>query len=754
MKRCASTAVVWLLMCAHSPALAAGVDEVRAELQSLGEALDDLERRYLAPALLERDHKITARLSDGQLFFLTQDYDRAAMVLLDVIENPRANGHPGYRDALYYLAESLFRTRNYKAAVKWFEQVSKRGNADQKQEAVGRLLEIAVLTEDVDAARNHLARAGQLLSAQPDPRLVYAVGKYHYRVNELVKSRAMFERVPAEHGSYIRARYFLGVLDVRERKIEQGIAAFETVIKATVVGDPPDPADLQIQDQARLAVARLYYELGKFDEAVGGYSSVNRDSPAFDEAMFESVWISVKQQDYEKALRRLEILLISQASALKGPDARLLKGKLLMMLERYDDAAQAFQEVLFEFGPVQAEMRQIVQQNRGDLVAYFNRVIGKNIAEFDLASFLPTRAAEFAGPDVSADRALLLVADLAAQKRDLDEAERTVRRIGVAIDAPNRIEIFPKLHEGWLKATEARSRVAVALGQLNEVAARGLGSSSGYAQVRDARRGWAERYAGVPKSAIEIRARDARLDDEMVLLAQEAHRLGLEIRGLEAQLVAIDKYIQDTAGDMGRLPKEEAALAQVERELRQTTAMRDQLVALQEQLEGERISIGVNDGASGRDEDVRRSFLDAVNAEARFLGTNGAAVPAVERQQLEGLERRAESFLQRARQLVDERIAEIRGVLDRERTNVANYTSSLTAYQGETESLGGSIAARSFRHVLDRIDAVVLEADVGLVDVAWKQKEDRSRQISAVLERQSDEQAELKRNFEEVTGEE
>jgi hypothetical protein len=132
------------------------------------------------------------------------------------------------------------------------------------------------------------------------------------------------------------------------------------------------------------------------------------------------------------------------------------------------------------------------------------------------------------------------------------------------------------------------------------------------------------------------------------------------------------------------------------------------------------------------------------------LAQHGAPISAGELQRLEAIDRRAKDFLKRANGLADERIAEIKRVLDRERGNVAGYDGDLVTYQGETESLGGAIAARSFMHVMSRVDGVVLEADVGVVDVSWKQKEGRSKEISKVLERQSAEQDLLKRNFEEV----
>ena len=118
------------------PALADPLSDVRGELDEITESVQKVEQDYLAPAILERQNKLTARLNDGQLFFFTQDYDRAAMSLLDLVEDPRSRQHPGYRDALYFLAESLFQLRNYKAATTYYELVAANGkNPEAKSDS-------------------------------------------------------------------------------------------------------------------------------------------------------------------------------------------------------------------------------------------------------------------------------------------------------------------------------------------------------------------------------------------------------------------------------------------------------------------------------------------------------------------------------------------------------------------------------------------------------------------------------------------
>jgi tetratricopeptide (TPR) repeat protein len=729
--------------------------EIRSAALAAQERVGKLEDTYLRSALFEREHQTTARISNGQLFYLTGDYERASMVLLDVAERAGAAQHPGYREALYYLADSLYHLRNFAAATRWFEEVARIGRSIQKERAIGRLLEIAVTTRNTEAANRNLTRAQSLLDGgDADPALLYAVGKFYYRQGDFKKSVRLFKRVPTEHADWYKARYHHGVALVQLKRLDDARSQFEVLVTRADESGGLNAAQTAAVDEARLAIGRILYEQGELGGAISAYASVPRTSKVFDRALYESVWISIKQKEYDRALRKLEIQLISQPEVIRGPDARLLQGKLLLMLARFDEATKAFQEVLFEFEPMQAQMRRIVRRNNGDLISHFNKIIGRNIADFDLSSFLPGRAAEFAEEDTEADRALLLVSDLAAQRRDIDSMQRTIRRLETALTADSRIQIYPQLSEGWLKASEARAEMMLMRGELLDAVADQMATRpSDYRQLQNRRRAAGVRYENVPRSATALMARGARMTDEIRRVDQELFKLDLAIRGLEAQLVAITRYIDDRSRIGGPSERDRQILAKVDIELAQGRQLRSELEKLAEQIESERIEVGVGDYASARDEQERLQYLTAIELELEWMRARGVTVPADVLAVIRDTDLRASRFQRMAGNLVDERVEELRTIIAREKRNIGGYDVDLHAYQAETETLGGAIAARNFRNVLSRVDALVLEADIGLVDVAWKQKRDKSQQITTLLDRQAADLKALERSYQEVTRE-
>ncbi len=726
--------------------LAQDLSETRADLKNIEAGVNSLERDYLRGALLEDQNRFAARMNDGQFFFYSKEYDRAAMVLMDLVEAPRHRGSPGYRDAVYFLAESLFRIRNYSAATKYLDLLINVGSRPQRQHAVARLLDLATKTNNQALGDKYASRVSGSQGEALSPQLNYALGKYRYRAGEFVRSKVHFSNVGLGSEEYLRARYFLGVISLKLVRLDDAKTYFKEVVDAEPDSGGDGIDDQNIKNQARLALARIAYEQGKFDEAVGLYNEVPRQSVEFDSAMYESVWISVKKKDYEGALRKLELLLISQPDVLQGPDAKLLEGKLQLMMSRYENAEAAFTTVSDSFGAVRDEMARIIEENP-NLARYFGRIIGDQIAEFDLVSLLPPKAAKIAGEDMRTGRALDLVGDIAAQRRDVTDADRVIQKLEAALGSDSRIEMFPKLHMGVLRAIELQSRLLLIQGHLNELSAEKLRNlTAEYRSSRSERQSWQARYAQIPRTVMKMKERDAKIDAEMVELEQSAHRLNVDLRAVEAQLVAITKYLKDTDNAVSA----ESAKGQVQKETELSGDIRDEIASLTHQIEDERLKVGLNDYAADHDERVEERFRASIEAELQIIESLGGSVGRDLRARCKAAERLIKSFIQRAQGLAESRVRELITQVKQEKANLTRYSSELRTYEGQTRSLGGTIAAARFKKVLDRISSYVLVADVGLADVAWKQKDDKSKNIGQLIEKQREEYNAVDAAFNEV----
>lgn len=757
MKRRLAWAALCLIL-AMDQAQAGEVDEVRGEVDHVVQGAGALERDYLKAARFEQRHALTARLNDGELLYNRGDYPRAAIILLDVVENPEARNQPLYREALWLLGDSLFRMRNANGAGAAFEELARVGDADQRSRAIGRLVELALVTGDEERAIRALALARSVLNTAADPTLLYAVGKYEFRRGDARVAVGLFDQVPLAHAYGWRARYFAAAAALKAGQGDDAYTRFRRLLddatRGPAAAEAPAEAfadeDRQVLDLTRLAVARMLYERGDLDTAMSTYAELPRTSKVFDQGLFESVWIEVKRGDYERALRKLEIQLIAQPDVVTGHEARLLQGKLLLMQGRYDDANQAFEALLHEFGPVQDEMRGTVITHGDRLDRHLNEVVGRDIDDFDPNSFLPAKAARFAGRDPQTERALNLVGDLGLQRRDVEEARVMADEVETALEAGSRIKIFPRLHEGWLRAFEFQGRGVAARARLNDRAATGVRGNAAYDQLRAEREVWAARFREVPRSVVALRDRGSKALDEMQRIDKVAYRLELDVRSIEAQLTAIDRYLADTLQVSEQVLSELPARRQSDKERVEALALREELKRLMRDISQERIRIGGADAAYREDERIRRELLLALKAEADWLRGHGASPDPAMLARLDEADAQIGAFFAEAAKLVDERVAVLRRALEAERRNITEYDNELSSFRDETESIGGTIAARTFLTVLDRIGAVVLEADVGLIDVAWKQKQDKSDDIGRILDRQTADLGDLERQYQEL----
>jgi hypothetical protein len=303
---------------------------------------------------------------------------------------------------------------------------------------------------------------------------------------------------------------------------------------------------------------------------------------------------------------------------------------------------------------------------------------------------------------------LTLVGDLAQEKRDLDEAQRTVERLDALLDAPNRVEVFPNLLEGVLQALEARA-IARRRARSRSTRPSATPALRSRSRLHAAARG--SPWLGValrrhPANRAGAQQRDKQVDAQLRELDKAGFALNVQIHGLEAQLAAIEKFVEDTVEVRGNTGGEKAVYLQISRELTEARALRDEYEQLSRTIEVARLKVGVNDEASSEDEKVRQQLSQALDAEEAYLSSRGACRGRPPKRSRISAARRESRRVpaevgRRGRR--EGRRAEASGRA-RAPEHEGLHGGELATYQGQTESLGGTIAARSFRTVHERVD--------------------------------------------------
>jgi TolA-binding protein len=731
------------------------------------------------------------RFSEAEIHFLLENYAAAIVFLYDIVDSPRFQDFDRYDEALYYLAESLYQQESYLPARGFFLELVRRRTSPRQDDAVVRLIEISGRTGDHAGIDEHLHR--YLASGRPvRPEIHYVWGKLLFSRRDLEDearwrgAREAFAKVPLDGPNGLAARYFLGVTHVQEARkgfeaarqahranpqaLEAAEADFHAVLARAedafldVVATPaPDRRRQAIQEQAWLGLGRVYYEMGRPNEAIDAYQRIHRHSPQYYQSLYEVSWAFVRRGDYENARRAAEILLTGAEESILAPDVRLLLGHLHARAQRYERAIDTYDEVIVEYSPVRDDIDALLSLH-DDPIRYFEELIGGEAGRFDVEALLPPAAVKWASTQQDVERGLAIVDTLEDGKTGIAEGRQIAERILASLDA-GTLEPFPALAEGHQRTTETHTgllRLQSRLAAVEHALLEGRippSLAEAYDRARSARARAEARFRTLPATPEELEARRERWLATVDRVHRDAFRARMASQSLNAQIVAMRVLLRDRRDEIvAEVDELEAFLRELEAEKAAVDRLEAEANALMRALDRLGDAVRADTAVAGARqvaEAYQRALADeqAVSGRVRAaIGATDAELARVDRVRgavrgdvaslgdlLDDIERQARM---RRQALRDQVLTEVR--------RLDAYEAEVALVGPDTQNLVGRIALDSVRAVRRQFYDLVLRADVGIIDVAWAQKSDRSREIQQLVEEQERQLRILDREFQEV----
>jgi hypothetical protein len=93
------------------------------------------------------------------------------------------------------------------------------------------------------------------------------------------------------------------------------------------------------------------------------------------------------------------------------------------------------------------------------------------------------------------------------------------------------------------------------------------------------------------------------------------------------------------------------------------------------------------------------------------------------------------------------RVVDLKRKLTHEKSELESARGKLTSILTESESLGGGLAYAMLSRITDRFYDLVVQSDVGLVDVAWGLKDERTNAVSKLINQQKLELKSVEEDF-------
>jgi hypothetical protein len=261
--------------------------------------------------------------------------------------------------------------------------------------------------------------------------------------------------------------------------------------------------------------------------------------------------------------------------------------------------------------------------------------------------------------------------------------------------------------------------------------------------------------SSAPRRVIDFERRVGVLRDNVSDLKREAYKNERRLEDIGTELRAIESWLAERRfADGGDLSS--AELAAIETVLSERkkhyTRLAERQANVGNALARRSVTIGAGDASEQTDERNRKALLDVHGEIERLADTSARGKPGFDG--ATNLRRRAMAALSRLDQLqtaienaARQKAEEFRGEVEAERKLLEGYERQVAAFGRDSDRMSRDVGAPLFRDAMRRLDDYVLEADVGVIDVAYRRKQRETERISD-LQREREEM--LKRLEESV----
>jgi CHASE3 domain sensor protein len=716
-----------------------------------------LSKQYLQPALLETKYRFESKFNNAKVAYQLEDYGRASLIFLDIVNAPGARQFEGYRETLFLLGESLFKQRNLLAARQYYSRLVEMGRGRHFKASVVRLLKIASRTQNYKGLQKLYDQAN--ISKDLGPPAQYMQAKVQYQRGDYQLARRNFLKAANAENYRFVATYYAAVSFVAEKEYESAQKLFRRVLTYST---PENPRIKEVRYLTYMALGRLYYEQKEYTVAVDFYQRVPRSSEHFDRALYELIWVLVEQQNLEAATRVADVFFyLSDPDPTHVPQVELLRADLMLRQGEYDKAKAAYNKIVDSFKPLDQQLQQLTRRH-SDLRAYFRKLLEKGLEQAE-PRMMPESVQKWVQQSPSMERAKQSLTELKDLANQIESSRQTLAKIDARLDAGTRIQSFPTIAAGKKRALDLRSAVLrdsrQVLQNLYKQLKPKLSASQKrtFSELESQNRAILRKLSRLPATSSDIEKREKQLDKTFSKLSKRLANLQYSLRAQRAELDAVDAFMETDQGANlapGKKQKVERLRGEIQNRIDKLETKRQRLKSF---IERRRLQFGLGDQlsklAEGGFERLSRLIdrqwqllASAANATSRTQTTRW--IRAYEtlqetRETIRQFESRIESF-------TDERVRELKQTVRNQRQNLDAMESRVEDTLAQARETTAKIAEYDFLRVKAQFEQIVQRGQLGTVDVVWKKKEDISDRIQQVIDERSDKIQRLEDSFEEI----
>ena len=693
------------------------IDRAKASLKEIDAEFENNLKRYLSLNISDTDYRLppSEKMKKGDFFFEKGDYATAAGIFYSVTVSVQ-DDDAVKSEAFYKLGESLFMQKNYVSATRYYETVLASGDGRLRVDALKRLIFMSYSLGEYAAAEKYydqFAKGGTDIAAEPE--LLYYVAKSLFFSGKVDESVKLFSSVQKDAAFYPQARYFLGVMSLRDKKLEEARAYYEEIL--TLPEDSGYHSFGNIRELAELAVARIAFELDDAETASSHYAPVAFDSRSFPQAYYELSWTFIKRDQFDEAIDTLRLVQNAAPHSQIATKAEILEGTLLVKMGRYGEALVLFDSIVSKYSKYQDELFSI------DGKAFLASGKTGKVSDF-LLPYSP--AVRSVLEDSKKFSETLVLSDTIIELEDeLKRIEELEKKIVAISNNKNAAALFPPLKAAVKSVMSLRNRVAVVKNSL--VMTRDLSENKrGEFEALDSdKRELLEITDTVSISPERIRERAEEYADRVVKLDEKMHIVSMELDNLSGRLDALIASYSEEKKVAKENEKE--VLDRIGQERERFNGLTAESETCQAEIADEKNSLVFGGTLIEAENSIRDSFNGIVARQNGILG-NPAEISGIIGE-ADRIDAKLADFMERLNDAMKGVIAQVRTSYDQERNSIDGYKSELLRAKREVEEMAVLALYSNMNTARNIFADLVLQGDLGIIDVVWEKKEDSTSEI-------------------------
>lgn len=311
------------------------------------------------------------------------DWFSASIELKKVIDGESGDSTRNKQRAEFFMGKTLYQLRFYAGALSYFDKIATAGDSHPYHAATLKWL--AALAQKLPDTSGILAKIGSYdEAALDDPsigpakdQLLFLLGRFYYSKGgdeNFDKAISLFQQVSRESDSFIKAKFFEGVTQVRKYQGKPAIDAFKEIL--AIGADKPKQyakGDIETYEElARLQMARVFYSTQQFDTSIKYYEKLPQDSADWTKSLFEASWAYYMKSLNSKALGNIHTLNAPYFEDEFYPESMLLKAVIYFKYCLFDQAEESIADYNEKFQPLAANLNQVLAkaEDDGDFYRY------------------------------------------------------------------------------------------------------------------------------------------------------------------------------------------------------------------------------------------------------------------------------------------------------------------------------------------------------------------------------------------------